>query len=128
MKTKLTGAKTRLEKAVQAVVNSHAQDYSDGAKGFLNDLMQSGCQSGLVGSLVYYNDTMKFYKTHKKEINDLLKQNLMETGFTSPIDLFGDKWDSDDLFAEDTQNQNLLAWFGFEETARNLAYKNNIEL
>ena len=40
----------------------------------------------------------------------------------SPKDLFGDKWDDGDPFARDVLNQNLLAWFGFEETMRNIGY------
>ena len=125
---KISGATTKLERAVQAEINRRAVDYTDGAKRFLDDLMYGGCQSGIIGSLVYYNDTIKFYKTHKKEINNMLKEALEESGIKSPSELFGDKWDDGDVFAEDTQNQNLLAWFGFEETARNLADRNGIEL
>ena len=47
---------------------------------------------------------------------------------SSPSELFGGKWDGEDIFAEETTNQNLLAWFGFEETARNLAGRNDIEV
>jgi hypothetical protein len=39
----------------------------------------------------------------------------------APSELFGDKWDKNDPLALDTQNQNLLAWFGFEEMAFKLA-------
>lgn len=128
MKTKIKGAQTKLEKDVQATINCHAEDYKSGAKGFLEDLARGGCQSGLVGGLVYYTDTLKFYKKHSKEIKELLKTTLDATGFKSPSELFGDKWDKDDIFAEETLNQNLLTWFGFEETARNLATMNNIEI
>jgi hypothetical protein len=129
MKKKITGAKTKLEKAVQLEINIHAQDYNEsGAKGFLEDLFQGGCQSGMVGSLIYYKDTIPFYKKHKSEITAMLKEALSETGTKSPAELFGDKWDTKDIFAEDTQNQNLLAWFGFEETARHLADRNGIEI
>lgn len=127
MKT-IKGANTRLERSVQKTINGYAEDYESGAKGFLEDLMQGGCQSGMVSGLIYYNDTVKFYKTHKAEIKALLVETLQDTGYTDPIGLFGDKWDRDDPFAEDTQNQNLLAWFGFEETARRLADRNNIEI
>lgn len=128
MKVKIKGAETRLQMAVQTTINHYAGDYESGAKGFLDDLMYGGCASGMVGSLVYYNDTLKFYKRHKDEIKALLVEMLQETGYTDPIGLFGDKWDKSDPFADDTQNQNLLAWFGFEETARRLASKNNIEI
>jgi hypothetical protein len=126
---KITGAKTKLEKAVQAEINSNAQDYADtGARGFLEDLAQGGCSSGMVGSLIYYKDTIPFYKKHKAEIKAMLKESLSEAGLKSPAELFGDKWDTDDIFAGETTNQNLLAWFGFEETARKLASDNGIEI
>lgn len=88
---------------------------------YINDLMYGGCASGMEGSLIYYNDTLAFYKKYQKEIKTILHKTLQETGFTSPAELFGDKWDIEDIFAEETQNQNLLAWFGFEETVRSIA-------
>lgn len=80
------------------------------------------------GSLIYYNDTQAFYKKYQKEIKTLLHKMLQETGYNSPAELFGDKWESEDIFAEETLNQNLLAWFGFEETVRKIAYKLEIEV
>ncbi len=122
---RITGAQTKLEKAVQRVINSSA----DGdVESWLTDLMQGGCQSGHVGSLIYYTDTVKFYKAHKAEIKALLTAMLDDTGRTAPAELFGKKWDNEDPFADEAFNQNLLAWFGFEETARILADRNGIEL
>lgn len=95
---------------------------------YINDLLQSGCQSGTEGTLIYYNDTLAFYKKYQQEIKAMLKEAMDETGFTSPKELFGDKWDQEDMFAEDTQNQNLLAWFGFEETVKNIAYQLELEV
>ena len=34
----------------------------------------------------------------------------------------GNKWNKEDPLAQDDYNQNLLAWFGFEETLRNIGY------
>ncbi len=124
---KLKGAKTTLERSVQATINRLAADYNSGAKGVLTDLMQGGCQSGMIGSLIYYTDTVKFYKRHAKEIDALLADLCQDSGL-SPAELFGDKWDSSDPLARETLNQNLLAWFGFEETARNLASRNDIDI
>jgi len=123
----LKGATTKLEKRVQAMINNRTEvEY--GPASVLQDLFYGGCQSGIIGELVYYHDTVKFYKLYKSEINSMLKNTLSDCGFTSPTDLFGDKWHADDIFAEDTHNQNLLAWFGFEETARVLAGRNGIEV
>jgi hypothetical protein len=79
-------------------------------------LEQYGCGSGVVGSLVYYTDTIKFYEDYRREISELL-QNLIESTGSPVHELFGDKWDSDDPLANECNNQNLLAWFAFEETA-----------
>ena len=95
---------------------------------YINDLLYGGCQSGIEGSLIYYSDTIAFYKKYQTEIKELLKELLEETGFKSPEELFGKKWDSDDIFAEDTNNQNLLAWFGFEETVRKIAYELDMDI
>jgi hypothetical protein len=124
---KLNNATTKLERAAQKIINNHAADYDNGVEGFMRDLNYGGCQSGMVGELVYYHDTLKFYKTHKTEINGILKESMSESGIKDPSDMFGDKWDSDDPLALDTMNQNLLAWFGFEVTAQNLANRAGIE-
>ena len=85
----------------------------------IDELMTHGCQSGMVPGLIYYTDTTKFFEAHKAEISELLKDTLWSTGLTC-VELFGDKWNSDDPLCMDTTNQNLLAWFGFGETVRAL--------
>ena len=125
---------TALENHVREWINEQASEYPDtgpqtyNVAGVLNDLMRNGCQSGYVGDLIYYADTLKFYKRHKLEINQMLIQNMADMGAKSPADMFGDKWDLSDPLALDTINQNLLAWFGFEETARKLAEDAGLEL
>jgi len=123
---KLTGAITPLEKAVAKILNQKAEnDYP--IKSVINDLLQNGCQSGMIGELIYYHDTVQFYQTHRKEITGILRELCEDCG-SNPADLFGDKWDNEDFFADEDSNQNLLAWFGFEETARCLADKNGMEV
>ena len=85
----------------------------------IDELLQHGCQSGIVNNLIYYKDTTDFFEKHRKEILNLLQEVSQETGQTAK-ELFGDKWANIDQPFEDTQNQNLLAWFAFEETARML--------
>lgn len=96
-------------------------DYSD-KSGIFTDVLHYGCQSGIVGELIYYADTVRFYKQYRQEINELLYRLMEEMGSYAPADLFGDKWDKEDPLAQDTYNQNLLAWFGFEETLRAVGY------
>ena len=119
---KLTGAQTALEKAVQKIINKN-----DDPTGYAEDILQHGCQSGIVSEMVYYCDTTKFYAKHKKEIQTMLRELLSDCGCIA-AELFRDKWDSEDMFCEEQHNQNLLAWFGFEETTRELAERNGIEV
>jgi hypothetical protein len=126
-KTELKGLKaegTKLEKKVINVLLD--QGTAEEIESYITDLLQHGCVSGMVSELIYYNDTTEFYNKYKKDINNLLADIMDETGIDSPSELFGDKWDNEDPLAEDTQNQNLLAWFGFEETCNRIA--NQLEL
>jgi len=122
----LTGT-TALETAVCEWINEQAEDYDDGAQGAMKDLAQGGCVSGIVGELCYYADTLKFYRRHSKDINDLLVAMVDDTGMSVP-ELFGDKWDDADPLAMDRFNQNLLAWWGFEEAARCVASRAGLDL
>ena len=76
----------------------------------------------IVGYLIHYHTTPLFYKLSRLEINALLYEIMNGTGLYSPTELFGNKWDKEDPLAQDDYNQNLLAWFGFEETLRNIGY------
>lgn len=96
-------------------------DYND-KKYIFTDVLHNGCCSGVVSELIYYYDTVRFYKQYRQEINEMLYNIMNETGLYAPSELFGDKWDKEDPLAQDICNQNLLAWFGFEETLRNIGY------
>ena len=125
-------AETALERHVLKWINDEAKDgYRDNenpVKAVLDDLFHGGCASGIVGHLIYTRDTVAFYKKHQKEIDGLLKETLSDIG-ESPSKLFERAgWDNDDPLAREDGNQNILAWFGFEETARKLGDKAEIEL
>jgi len=113
-------AETFLEEHCRRWLNRLGRDggYGYGASSVYEDLMHGGCQSGMVGHLIYYKDTVKFYKRHRKDIHALLVEALDGTDLGSPKGLFADKWDDEDPMADEHMNQNLLAWFGFEEAAR----------
>jgi len=114
---------TKLQRAVRLWLNARGRDYDNGWQGAYRDLAYGGCASGMVSELIYYNDTTLFFKRHRAEINEMLKDILADTGLTAD-GLFGDKWDKDDPLALERFNQNLLAWFGFEEAARTIAEAN----
>ena len=112
-------ATTELEKEVINIIIEEASDY-ESLERYLNDLLTYGCVSGIVSALTWYNQTLDFAKRHANEINEMLSTHLTMLGFCNPKELFGDKWDCEDSLALSTNNQNLLAWFAFEETAREI--------
>ena len=101
---------------------------SNNYKSLLKDILYNGLQSGVVSELIYYSDTIKWYKKHRAEIKKMLYELMSQYGTNNLNDVFGSKWDSEDPFAEDTSNQNLLAWFSFEETAREIADRLGYEI
>lgn len=124
MTTKILDPNTALEKNAARWIESRAADYEGGAtkenvRAVINELLQYGCISGQVGHLIYYKDTLVFYRKHRAEIQSMINDLIDEGVLNSPADLNG--WDKADPFARETNNRNLLAWFGFEEAARRLA-------
>lgn len=98
----------RLEKAVYRIMRSDISGYSC-IENMESDYSH-GCASGIIGELIYYKDTIAWFKRYRHEISELLKYSEIR-----PSDIKG--FDDDDLFCEDTYNQNLLAWFSFEYVA-----------
>lgn len=110
-----------LEKRVCNYVINEWSDYDD-KKSIFTDVLYHGCQSGMVGFLIWYSDTVRFYKQYKDEIDEMLYNLMSETGIYSLPELFGKKWDEEDPLGNSDFNMNLLAWFGFEETLRKIGY------
>ncbi len=111
----------RLAKHVWKYVIDKWSSYSDKTY-ILRDVLEHGCVSGIVSELIYYSDTLAFYKKYRTEINDLLSETMHSMGCFSMSEIFGKNWDDEDPLIIETHNQNLLAWFGFEETLRDIGY------
>lgn len=92
----------------------------------VSDLVQHGCESGMIGELIYTRDCVAFYRLYRREIDSMIQELCSDLGST-PDKIFKN-WDRDDPFAREDSNQNILAWFGCEETARKLADQNGIEI
>ncbi len=109
-------------------------DYTE--KQVLEELQKHGCVSGMVGELIYYSDTCRFYNKHRAEIFALVDDFCNSTGetlqdFLSHANNF--PLDKNELSNEtfvtgisglirknsdvSDQIKNWFAWFGFEETA-----------
>lgn len=111
---------SKLRGVVRRWLNQQGNEYDNGWRGALSDLREGGCISGIVSNLVYYHDTLRFYRRHRAEIASMLAAILKDSSFKGPGELFAE-WDADDPLARDTHNRNLLAWFGFEEMANQIA-------
>jgi len=120
-------ATTELEKEVIKIIKDEASDYET-FESYLSDLLSIGCVSGMVGALIYYTDTVSFTQRHASDINELLTNNFSMFGMSSPAELFGEKWDKEDSLCLSQNNKNLLAWFAFEETARNIGISFDLEV
>ena len=57
---------SQLTKRVCNYVISRWGDYDD-KKHIFTDVLHYGCQSGVVGELIYYSDTVRFYKQYRQE-------------------------------------------------------------
>jgi hypothetical protein len=98
-----------LQKAVADIANSHAEGYDDGIKGFIKDLHYGGCQSGLVGELIYSADCKAFFSEHMDDIFELYENLCNDMGQA--------------VLPRDNMplSADWFAWLAFEETAFNLA-------
>ena len=82
-----------------------------------------GCENGLVPGLIYDDRICEFYEEYKSDINSVYAEALNELDFKTPTDLFGDKWDTKDPLALGVNNQQLLVYYAFEETAFQIGCK-----
>ena len=115
-----------LKEAYNEIIESNLNEPEE-RETYLQDLTQHGAISGMVGGLIYYHETTRFFNEHRDEILAMLEELKEETG-QDEKGLFGEKWndwedlqeeEADDLDPlEDQNNQNLLAWFAVEELAR----------
>jgi hypothetical protein len=118
---------TLREHVAQWIKDTAEDSYDGDTQAVIDDLFHGGCQSGMVGHLIYYVDTLAFYEHYRQEIDSMVQQLVEETG-SQPHELFAHiGWDTEDPFARETTNQNILAWFGFEEMARQVAIENGLD-
>lgn len=79
----------------------------------LDDISTHGCESGCVPSMIYYDDTVRFYERHKDTINEYFSETWRNLGCPSIKDILP-KFNDDDVLCLDAHNQNLLSWWAYE--------------
>ena len=107
LKTKLKKLKSSNE-LKNYVIDYILDDYKtdDEIKCFFSDLLNNGCQSGMISTLIYYKDTKAFYVKFMDEIHELIEE--LESSMGVSIKTNGKIY-------------NFYSWLAFEETARNLS-------
>lgn len=104
---------TELKKAVVLDILDKEKEYQEN---YIHNVLQHGCQSGIVTGLIYYSDTEKFALRHFDDIVELYQcyaDDFGTDGLTNPM--------------LEHNPLNWLAWFGYEETMRELARELDIE-
>lgn len=72
----------------------------------IENILNYGCQSGIVEDLIYYYQTEAFFDRHKDVINEIAHE-LSNDIYGNPYEIYKN------LNGE--CNKNTMAWFGFEE-------------
>lgn len=83
----------------------------------IEEVLEHGCISGVVGSLIYYYQTEAFFNRHKEAINELAHE-LSEDLYGNPFEIYYN--------LNGGCSKNNMAWFGFEEVTRIIA--NELEI
>lgn len=92
-----------IEKAVAIEVTAWADDEIINS---FSNILNYGCEMGMVSLFVYYADTHEFFDTHYRQIEKLRHEFKEEFSFSLNT--------NNDL-------KLSLAWFGFKQTAFNIA-------
>jgi len=85
----------------------------------LEDVIEHGCVSGCVSSLIYYSDTVKFYDKFEDEIWDMLEEDTNQFGNDNILQTISQFNGAKNVGGLD-QFKNLLAWYSVEETCRKI--------
>jgi len=102
------GISIEKEVALEALDN-----YPEELEVCFSNILNYGCITGIVGSLIYYTDTHAFFDTHYDQIEELRCEYEENTGM--PINIKGDL-------------KNDLAWFAFEHVAYTMANELGLEI
>lgn len=87
-------------------------------KDHIKDIVQCGCISGIVPSLVYYSDTVRFFNCYRQEILTMLTDPDKNI-YSEYTYLLNDKKYS-------VSQKNDLAWFAYDNTVIRIAFYFNL--
>ena len=101
---------TLKHEVAEILVNELTDIEDDEILSYMRDIIDYGCVSGTVKSLITYKDTEKFFDKYADEIFDLMNEKR------------DDGWDLNNI----EFNKNNLAWFAFEAIAQEIYYEMEI--
>lgn len=85
------------------VLNDILKEDADRIEGYVYDVRQHGCISGIVTSLIYYTDTNKIFKKYYAEILEIIENDKLYINFDK-IEI----------------NPNNLTWLAYEIVINNI--------
>ena len=87
-------------------------------KDHIKDIVQCGCISGIVSSLVYYSDTTRFFNCYRQEILTML---------TDPDkNIYSEYTYLLDQKKYSVSEKNSLSWFAYDNTVIRIAFYFNL--
>ena len=108
---------TKLEKRViNDLLNTGLS--TEELKDHIKDIVQCGCISGIVPSLVYYSDTIRVFNCYRKEILSML-QDPDKNIYSEYTYLLNQKKYS-------VSEKNDLSWFAYDNTVIRIAFYFNL--
>lgn len=101
---------------VANILTEKAKDYDSGkVSDVLGDLIEHGCQSGMIGELVYTHQTTPIFIQFQRELNKVMASIINDSGF-NPFESH-QLWDKEDPLVLGDINRQLVVWMAFEQVA-----------
>jgi len=88
-------------------------------KSTIKDTAEHGCSGGVIGELIYYADTVAFYKKYQDEIWRRLNDMAQDMDCESILHLIA-TFNGVSNVGSPVQLKNLLAWWAAEEVCRGI--------
>ena len=82
-------------------------------KDYIIDITKYGCISGIVSSLIYYSDTVRFFNNYRQEILTMLTDPDKNVYFDDTYWIDHTKYS--------VPEKNSLTWFAYENTVYRIA-------
>lgn len=84
-----------------------------------NEIVEHGCVSGTVSSLIYYTDTISFYNNYYEEITEIVEE-LEESGMNIFECCLKNNLTTTQIIMNDEQAKTQISWLIYEEIAHEL--------